>query len=328
MGVTATGLRNVAVSTLLLTAPYAARPYGHEWTAPEQQIRSHKFGPGECGPVDPTYIHLANETGGQPFFLNPSEVAKAFHYIRESSGGQDETLLWAAGTFVPGPAQEFAIPIDSTVRRVTFSLSVDTSGSDFVVADPAGAAIAAADSRTEITVLNCGRIITVDAPAPGMWRVRTAGVGRFWMTTHARSELSFVSAEFMRPGGRPGHEGLFRIHGQPLAGAPGTLRTVVSREHVRSAAFDLVSMHGDALGEVRLKPDTADDGDEYLSIVDLPSQPFRVRATGLDDAGRRFQRVFHTLFHAETVEVTPGMTAVEDVPPGSSRVRRSRTRSA
>src|SRR5262249_2049525 len=78
--------------------------------------------------------------------------------------------------------------------------------------------------------------------------------------------------------------------------------------------------HGDALGEIRQKPETSDDGDEYLSIVDLPSQPFRVRVTGLDDAARRFQRVFHTLFHAETVEVTPGLTPVEDVPPGSSRV--------
>jgi von Willebrand factor A domain-containing protein 7 len=313
-------LRNAAVAALFITAVYEARPHGHDGTAPEQQSRTHKFGPGECGPVDPTYIHLANETGGQPFFLNPSEVTKAFHYVRESSGGHDETLLWAAGTFVPGPAQEYAVPIDSTVRRVTFSLSVDTSGSDFVVADPAGAAIAAADSRTEITVLNCGRIITIDAPAHGIWHVRAAGVGRFWMTTHARSDLSFVSADFMRAGGRPGHEGFFRIHGQPLAGAPATLRTVVSREHVRSAAFDLVSMHGDVLGEIRRKPDPSDDGDEYLSIVELPSRPFRVRATGLDDAGRRFQRVFHTLFHAETVEVTPGMTVVEDVAPGTSGV--------
>src|SRR3989442_15236606 len=62
-----------------------------------QQNRSRKFGPGECGPVDPAYIHLANETGGQPFFLNPSEVGKAFHFVRESSASSDQTLLWAAG---------------------------------------------------------------------------------------------------------------------------------------------------------------------------------------------------------------------------------------
>src|SRR5436305_14304967 len=95
-----------------------------------QQNQSHKFGPGECGRVDPTYIHLANETGGHPFFLNPSEVGKAFHFVRESSGTDTETLLWAMGTFEAGAVQEFAVPVDSTTRRVTFSLSVDTFGSD------------------------------------------------------------------------------------------------------------------------------------------------------------------------------------------------------
>jgi von Willebrand factor A domain-containing protein 7 len=313
-----TPVLTVALAVFAAVASCADRSYAGDGAAHEQQNRTRKFGPGECGPVDPTYIHLANETGGQPFFLNPSEVGKAFHYVRESSGGQTETLLWAMGTFAPESPQEFIVPVDSTVRRVTFSMSVETSGSDFIVTDPAGGAVAATDSRTDITVLNCGRIVTVDAPTPGAWRLRASGVGRFWLTTHARTELSFVTAEFVRPGGRPGHEGLFRIHGQPLAGVPATLRAVVSREHVASLAFDLVSQHGDEIRGVRLKADATHDDAEFVATFDLPSQPFRVRVTGIDAAGRRYQRVFQTLFHGETVEVTPAMSTIDDVAPGSS----------
>jgi hypothetical protein len=308
--------RPAAIAAFAAASLCVSPSFSGEASPREQQNRSHHFGPGECGPVDPTYIHLANETGGQPFFLNPSEVAKSFHFVRESSAGRDETLLWATGAFAPDGSQEFNVPLDSTVRRATFSITVDTSGSDFTLTDPAGAVIAAADSRTEITVLNCGRIITVDAPAPGTWHLRASGVGRFWMTTHAHTELAFGSVEFVRPGGRPGHEGLFRIHGQPLAGAPAMLRASLAREHVQSAAIDLVSMHGDPISG--LKPDTTFDGDELVSTIDLPSQPFRARVTGVDAAGKPYQRVFHTLFHAESVEVTPPTPALDDMTPGSS----------
>src|ERR1043166_36876 len=48
--------------------------------------RSRHFGPNDCGPVDPGYIRLANETGGQPMFLQVSEAGKAAQFMRESMG--------------------------------------------------------------------------------------------------------------------------------------------------------------------------------------------------------------------------------------------------
>src|SRR5204863_6331380 len=113
--------RRAVVALCAAISLCAGHSHADEAASREPQNRARKFGPGECGPVDPTYIHLANETGGQPFFLNPSEVAKAFHYVRESSGGHAETVLWAMGTFAPDSPQEFVVPVDSTIRRVTFS---------------------------------------------------------------------------------------------------------------------------------------------------------------------------------------------------------------
>jgi len=284
---------------------------------PAQQNHSRKFGPGECGPVDASYIRVADETGGQPFFLNPSETAKAFHFVRETSIGDQAMLLRATGTLDDGRVHDFAVPIDSTSRRVTFSLSVNTSGSDFAVIDPSGAAVDTANDRTEITVMNCGRIVTQDAPALGTWHVRVGGVGRFWLSVHAKTELSFVTAEFVRMGGRPGHEGLFRIQGQPIAGTVATLRAVVSRERTRTAKIDLVSPHGDVIQTLDVSTESTGSSDEFLGTFVPPSEPFRVRVSGLDDAGHPYQRVFHTQFHAETVEVIPP-AAVDDLSAGAA----------
>ena len=76
----------LGLAAVVVSVGMAGTPAPLEGQSTPQQNRSRKFGPGECGPVDPSYIQLANETGGQPFFLNPSEVAKAFHFVRESSG--------------------------------------------------------------------------------------------------------------------------------------------------------------------------------------------------------------------------------------------------
>src|SRR5204862_7280585 len=91
--------------------------------ASAQHNRSRKFGPGECGPGDPSYIQLANETGGQPFFLNPAEVAKAFPFVRESSGSRDETLLGVMGTCASDSPQQVLVPVASTVRRITSAVT-------------------------------------------------------------------------------------------------------------------------------------------------------------------------------------------------------------
>lgn len=96
----------------------------------QESNRSRRFGPDACGPVDPSYIRLANETGGQPMFLQPSEIAQSGHFMRESSGQNHVTLLWASAQ-LQGATREFRIPVDSTIDRLTFVASHDTKGLAF-----------------------------------------------------------------------------------------------------------------------------------------------------------------------------------------------------
>lgn len=260
-----------------------------------QQGRSRRtYGPGQCGPADPTYLHIANETGGQPFFLSPLELPRSAQIMRETSGDA-ALVVWASATAAD---RDVLIPIDSTIRRVTIAASFDTKGGTLTLVAPNGVVDAGV---TEDNVLNCGRVATIDSPPTGVWHARLTASGRFWLTAHARTDLDVVTSEFVREGGRPGHEGLFRIAGQPIAGEPATVRIVLTDDEVKSTQFSFVSEQGNTLGPLDLREAA---NREFGGRVTLPAEPFRIAVTGLDGTGAAFQRLHAGLFHAEAVEVT------------------------
>lgn len=297
-------------ATLLFVILCSACSSAIAQTQPSEN-RSKRFGPDACGPVGPSYIRIANQTGGQPMFLQPSEAAKAFHLVRESTRNNMGTVFWATSTF-DGKSQTFEIPVDSVTQRITFSFSADTKGSKLTLIQPSGGAIAEATASTEITELNCGRIVTLSTPEAGLWRAEITGTGRFWLQAQAQSDIYFIATEFVRKAGRPAHEGLFKIAGQPLAGIPATLRVSLSAKEARSTAFRLVSERGDTIQEVLMHADGSDrEFLEFLGTLELPKESFRVAVAGRDTRGRAYQRFFPALFHAETVEVLPQHIADE-----------------
>jgi hypothetical protein len=237
-------------------------------------------------------------------FLQRSEAAKAFHLVRESTKNNVVTVLWATGSLSTG-SREFTLPVDSTMHSVTVALSVDTKGSTMTFHRPSGEEVVSGPAGVEITELNCGRFMTVNSPEPGNWRVRLKGSGRFWMEAQATSEIFLMAVEFVQLGGRPAHEGYFRIPGQPMAGKPVDLRVNLSGG-AKSAEFNFVSEAGEAIKPFAMRLDNhSGDDQEFFGEVDLPSQPFRVAVSGKDPGGFRFQRFNSPLFRAQTVSVTP-----------------------
>lgn len=267
---------------------------------------STTFGPDACGPADPAYIQTANQTGGIPMFLQRSEAAKAFHLVRESTRNNVATVFWATGV-LNGKAQTFNIPVDSTTKRITFAFSADTKGSGIILRQPSGGTIVQTTANSEITELNCGRIVTVITPEEGSWRAEITGSGKFWIEAQAQSDIYFISAQFVKPGGRPGHEGLFRIPGQPLAGIPATLQVTLSGKGAKTTEFRLVGEGGDFIQELKMHATSSDpEFLEFVGSLQSPKQPFRVAVTGRDAKGQTYQRFYSAMFHAETVEVLPG----------------------
>jgi von Willebrand factor A domain-containing protein 7 len=280
--------------------------------------RSHSFGPDQCGPADPAYIQTANETGGVPLFLQRSEAGKAVQLMRESTRDNVSTVLWASAKLT-GAGQKFEIPVDSVTERITFTFSVDTKGTRLVLRQPNGQEVGAGSAGVEDTELNCGRVITVVKPQAGMWHAELSGSGTYWLEAQAQSEIYFIKAEFVSVGGRPGHEGLFRIQGQPIAGELATLRVSMSATEAKTTEFAVVNARGDVLEKLHLK--TTDADREFLEMngdVALPSVPFRIAGKGRDKKGTAYQRFYSSLFHAETVQVI-SKTQFDEIAPGARR---------
>ncbi len=275
-------------------------------------IAQRSYGPGVCGPLDPAYVRTATETGGQPFPMAPSEAAKTGAILAESSRSDATIVLWAGGAAADAESG-FTVPIDSSVTRVTFSITFDGAGGQVEIARPDGSVMQAGSSAGD-TLMHCGRILSIDTPAPGAWRIRPVPTNRFWAVVHARSTLDLLSAKFMRLGGRPGHEGLFPIQGMPIAGRPATLRVELSEPQSRTPTFLLISSQGRTLRRVAL---ARVNPEEYVGAMTLPAVPFRVAVAGTDDRGTSYLRLHATLFRAESIEVVP--VSVGDVELTSER---------
>jgi hypothetical protein len=149
-----------------------------------------------CGRADPTYIRVANATGGQPLFFKPSEVGRSSQFMRELSGSNHEILLWATETLDRSP-QQFTVPVDSAIEKLTFTLSVNREGSTLTIVRPSGAAVRAGDNDVEITALACAQVMTVTTPEVGDWRVDIRGPGTFWFQAGAKTKLFLTGVEFV-----------------------------------------------------------------------------------------------------------------------------------
>jgi len=72
-------------------------------------------------------------------FLQRSEVAKAFHLVRESTRNNVATVFWGTG-ILDGKPLTIKIPVDSVTKRITFTFSVDTKGNQLKLTQPSGGA--------------------------------------------------------------------------------------------------------------------------------------------------------------------------------------------
>jgi von Willebrand factor A domain-containing protein 7 len=249
-------------------------------------------------------------------FLQRSEAGKAFHLVRESTKQNVSTILWATGV-LNGGSQNFDIPVDSMTQRITFVFSVNTKGTGLALRQPSGQLVSEASAHSDDTELNCGRIVTIASPDRGIWRAEITGAGTFWIEAKAQSDINLISAEFVHRGGRPGHEGLFRIQGQPVAGNPAILQATLSASATRTAEFYLFTQHGEPIQKLSMHRVNSDrEFLEFEGKLRLPDGPFRLAVLGRDLKGRRYQRFFAPLFHAETVEVSP-MIDTDEMSAGS-----------
>lgn len=257
--------------------------------------------------VDSVYKRNAEETGRQLFVLRSSEVNRTFDLVRPQLTGNFVSILSANGT-MGGTTSTFDVPIDSTVRDATFSVSIDTVNTISLLR-PSGTVVTASDPGVKMTDLSSGRIITVNTPESGLWKLQVAGQGAFSVAAKATSSLQFASFNFVTLegesiGSETRHEGFFPIEGQPVVGSNQTGLADLTGQF-STANFTLLAQNGQPLQQMSLMQNNPDaSADEFVGTFGLPSEPFRVSVSGIDGNGVLYQRLFPALFRAQSIIVS------------------------
>lgn len=237
--------------------------------------------------VNADYFALAANTGGDFYFWAPGEFATARLRIPLSG----EPVLLAYGNV--GVAQRsFAIPVESGARSLTIFSGAQRK--DFaVLVRPDGTIVADGAAGAAIQSFRHMMIATIDVPVAGTWRLEFTGAGTFEVSAHVQPSrgddaLAFDDFDFLEPGGRPGHEGLFPISRELRKGETIPCSATLSGQ-LSAVQLAFVSPDDQPISTVSMEQDGG--GRDYFGRCAIPSRPFQVAVTGRDARGLPFRRV-------------------------------------
>ncbi len=112
---------------------------------------------------------------------------------------------------------------------------------------------------------------------------------------------------------------------RPIAGQPVVNATPIVQSHLigpyQTADFRFVDEFGATIQSLALTK-----GDPYAAFDEfagMPDVPFRVAVSGIDAAGKHYERLYPTLFRAQTVKVSlDDATAIDSLPTGATTTLR------
>jgi hypothetical protein len=216
--------------------------------------------------IDPSYLNISESTGGQLFLFQKNEVAQAGD-VMSASYTHPATVLRLVGNL--NGATDLEFPVDRSIRSLLVLASVQCR-KQIQVLRPSGSELNAGNSPKSVD-LAAGRILRVDEPEAGKWKVRLNGTGLFVLSVLASSDIRLTSATVSETGIQ------FHVTGEA--------------SHV---AVRLVDAAGGRLSDP-VTPELAAEG-VYRNRIELQSGRFRILVTGDDADAWPFQRMYPVLF--------------------------------
>ena len=248
--------------------------------------------------IDPSYVMVAEETGGQVQMFQPSEASGSLTLIESKLAGNDETVYRISGEL--SGERESTVLVDPSIESITFSTFVQCM-KNITIYDPSGAEFLSGAVNTKDSRFISGRILTVKQPAAGLWKIRMEGSGYFSMIGEAKTQLT-LTTEFVESGGRPGHEGYFPIKRQPKMVQEEKV-SIRLYGKVLNAEVLIVNREGELLQKLPLEPSyEGEDSTEYLVPVKLTEEQFRIQVAGKDKTNSKFERMDPRLYHASRTQ--------------------------
>ena len=241
--------------------------------------------------VDPAYLNLSESTGGQLFLLQKSEVAQSAH-VMSASYTHPATVLRAVGNL--NGTRDFEIPVDPTMESIVLLVSIQCR-KDILVYRPGGPEVTDRNSALSVD-LQAGRILRIDQPEPGPWRVRLAGQGLFVLSLLTKSNTALTGVAFSAPRGTVNVEEpaprtitpLFRVRQDVEVRLTG---------QVSELRLQLVDATGERVSDIVPLERTGEG--VYLGSVVPQAQRFRLLVTGVGPSAWPFERMHPVLFQAQ-----------------------------
>ena len=216
--------------------------------------------------VDPAYLELSESTGGQLFLFQKGEVGQAAP-VMGASFTHPATILRADGHL--NGTRDLEFPVASGAESLLLLVSVQCRKS-ILAFDPAGSELTDRNSPLSVD-LAAGRILRVDGPAPGKWRVRLTGSGLFVLSVHAKASIALTE----------------------VVPATGALELRV-RGEVSNLRVRLVDASGGPIAELD-PPEKSEDG-VYRTAMPARVGRYRVVVSGDDGGAWPFQRTHPVLY--------------------------------
>jgi hypothetical protein len=253
------------VSLLLLTAVLMCAQNGLQESRPGWPCVSGRA-------VDPAYIETSESTGGQVFLFQKDEIAQSTPALMASTT-HPATILRGIGN-VAGQ-REFQFNVDSTVESMLVLASLQCR-KEVNVFRPNGQEMTSYNS-SQATDLKAGKILRVDLPEPGAWKLRISGQGVFVFSVMAKTSVRMPALRL--PDSRLLVRQDVEVH----------LSTEIS-----DVKTQLMTAEGDAAVEAQ-PAEALGNGAYRLAITPLMER-FRVRLLATDANGRALERISPVLF--------------------------------
>jgi hypothetical protein len=221
------------------------------------------------------------------------------------------SLLSLSGAW-DGSSKTNVVPVDCSITQMSVSLAGTGSVS---VLKPDGVPVKTNDPGVSLESIPGELLYSIGSPGTGKWTIVTSGSGSFHLDVTGHGAIDFSSFEFVELGGRPGHEGFFRIPGSPVTGLTNAVHCVVVGP-ITNAQFDFRNASAETLQYLPLLQGTNAATGEFFGQVELPSIPFLVYVTGNDTNGNVFQRLFPATNQVQPLEVRAPLA--QDLVPGQT----------
>jgi hypothetical protein len=220
--------------------------------------------------VDPSYVEIAESSGGQLFLFQKGEMGEAAP-VMSASFTHPSTILRAVGHL--SGIREFEFPVDKGSGSILVMASLQCRKSIDVIR-PGGVEMIAANSALSVD-LQAGKILRVDLPETGKWKVKLAGTGLFVLSVLAKTEISLGGVSVLEQG---------------------TILQARVGGEVANVRFHILGPGGETLADLPAA-EPVEPG-AYRIAMTQPAGRFRIAVTGVDSMAVPFQRTWPNLFRA------------------------------